>query len=63
MPLKDVISALVTDLDRQFKLRIEVLEDELQEQLVDPFKLTSKSMQKANNFDLHMPARKLFTTM
>lgn len=41
---------------------MEVLKEEAQSQLVDPFKLHSDNMQRANNFNLHLPARMLFKT-
>ena len=37
MTLRDVIEAFAKDLDRQIKLRLDVLEEETREQLVDPF--------------------------
>ena len=63
MTLRDVIEAFAKDLDRQIKLRLDVLEEETREQLVDPFQLTSENMQKVGNFEIHLPARKHFKTV
>ena len=60
MSLSDVVDQFILDVDRQTRLRLEVLQEEAQSQLVDPFKLTSDSMQRANNFNIHLPARMQF---
>jgi len=41
---------------------MDVLREEAQNQLVDPFKLQSDNMQKANNFTFSLPSRMLFNT-
>ena len=60
MSLNEVFKALVSDFELQMKHRLEILAEEAQEQLVDPFKLDSDNMQKANNFEINLPARMMF---
>ena len=48
------------DFEVQMKQRLEILAEEAQEQLVDPFKLDSDNMQKANNFEINLPARMVY---
>ena len=63
MSLSEVVdSMLVRDLDQQIAARLEIMREEAQNQLVDPFKLHSDVMQRANNFNIHMPARMSFKT-
>ena len=62
MTLSEVVDEMICDFDRQIQLRIEVLKEEVQSQLVDPFKLHSDNMQRSNNFKIHLPARMTYKT-
>ena len=61
--LQALLSEFITDLERQISTRLEIMREEAQHQLVDPFKLHSDSLLRANNFTLHMPARLMFRTL
>ena len=44
MTLTEVVEAFAKDLDRQVRMKLNVMEEEAQNQLVDPFKLHSDNM-------------------